>query len=633
MPVSSVKVDNHLPSLLVNGEALAPCGYMSYQIEKADYDSFIALGYKLIFVPVYAGDRGINPMSGIRPFYPGFWIGKDKYDFSVVDRNFKQVTKTYKPGEIWIIPRVMLEPPSFWEEDNPYELCRDFSGKSVHQSYSSEIWLEDTKKTMTAFQDYLNKSGIDEYVVGWQIACGWTEEFMRPMIYPMQLTDYSSTSSKSWRNHLRDKYKSLDGLNESWTTSFKSFDDIRVPSPAERVYLPEDTVKYPAIVAEYNMFRSVETASALVNLAGFAKRITGGNRVIGAFYGYAGTRFGHDALDVVLNSPDVDFLASPFAYDTQRAPGTDWVLLGAIGSARKHNKIWFTECDVRTHLSSPISVSMPHANPIGNTMYDGKIWYGPDDEETSIHQMRKVVAKTISAGAGMWWFDMWGGWFKTEKYMETIDNSLKLFESQLNEKSVAEVAIIYDTYARSKYPNNAGLEGFLQVLSRTGAAYEQFALTDIDSLDLKVYKSIVLLNVHERVPEIDKWKNRNHSIIYVASEYFDEKDDKSCPCKEGQVFVGEEYQKYVFLDIPSACALREAFQTSGVHIYSFTEDIVYAYGKMISIHATSDGEKRLFLPEKLSLEDAYTGEKLVPCDYFSDFSMKKGETRVFRILQ
>ena len=141
MPTSSVIVENHLPTLLVNGEAMAPCGYMSYQIEKADYDSFVALGYKLIFVPVYAGDRGINPMSGIRPFYPGFWIGKDKYDFSVVDRNFKQVTKTYKPGEIWIIPRVMLEPPSFWEEDNPDELCRDFSGKSVHQSYSSEIWL------------------------------------------------------------------------------------------------------------------------------------------------------------------------------------------------------------------------------------------------------------------------------------------------------------------------------------------------------------------------------------------------------------------------------------------------------------------------------------------------------------
>ena len=632
MPTSSVIVENHLPFLFVNGEAMAPCGYMSYQIEKADYDSFIALGYKLIFVPVYAGDRGINPMSGIRPFYPGFWIGKDKYDFSVVDRNFKQVIKNYKPGEIWIIPRIMVEPPSFWEDENPDELCRDFSGKSVHQSYSSEMWLEDTKRAMTAFQDYLDDSGIDEYVVGWQIACGWTEEFMRPMIYPMQLTDYSSTSSRSWHKYLKDKYKCVESLNESWTTSFKSFDDIRVPSPAERVYLPEDTFKYPDIVAEYNIFRSVETAKALVTLAGFAKKITGGNRVMGAFYGYAGTRFGHDALDVVLNSSDVDFLASPFAYDTQRAPGSDWVLLGAIGSARKHNKIWFTECDVRTHLSRPISISMPHANPIGNTMYDGKIWYGPDDEETSIHQMRKVVAKTISAGAGMWWFDMWGGWFKTEEYMETVDNSLKLFESQLNEKSVAEVAIVYDTYARSKYTNNAGLEGFLQLMSRTGAAYEQFALTDIDSLDLKAYNSIVLLNVHERVPEIDKWKNSNHSIIYVASERGDDANSKVCPCKEGQVYLGEEYQEYVFSDVPSAGALREAFQTAGVHIYSFTEDIVYAYGKMISIHATSDGEKRLFLPQKSSLEDAYTGEKLVPCDYFSDFSMKKGETRVFKII-
>lgn len=56
----------------------------------------------------------------------------------------------YKPGEIWIIPRVMVEPPSFWEDENPDEPCRDFSGKSVRQSYSSDIWFRDTEKAMTA---------------------------------------------------------------------------------------------------------------------------------------------------------------------------------------------------------------------------------------------------------------------------------------------------------------------------------------------------------------------------------------------------------------------------------------------------------------------------------------------------
>ena len=50
---------------------------------------------------------------------------------------------------------------------------------------------------------------------------------------------------------------------------------------------------------------------------------------------------------------------------------------------------------------------------------------------------------------------------------------------------------------------------------------------------------------------------------------------------------------------------------------------------MVSIHAVSDGEKRIFLSEKSNVKDAYTGEKLQPCDYFFDFAMKKGETRVF----
>ena len=568
-------------------------------------------------------------MSGIRPFYPGFWVGKDRYDFSVAEENLRKVIADYKPGEIWIIPRVMVEPPSFWEKENPNELCRDFSGKSVHQSYSSDVWFRDTEKAMAALQDFLVKSKIDEYIAGWQIACGWTEEFMRPMIYSMQLTDYSNTSTKAWQKYLNEKYKNIEALNREWLTSYPSFDELSVPPPAERVYFPEGETKYPTPVAEYNRFRSVETANALITLARFAKKITGGNRVVGAFYGYAGTRFGHDAVDLVLNSPDVDFLASPFAYDTQRAPGTDWVLSGVLGSTRLNHKLWFTECDVRTHLSRPISVAMPHANPIGNTMYDGPIWYGPDNEDVSVHQMKKAFVKTMSMGGGMWWFDMWGGWFKTEKYMDTIKKSLALYASQSNEKTVTSVAVVYDTYARGHHRKNASLEGVLQELARTGAAYEQFALADMDKLDPDQYKAIVLLNTHTLVPALAKWKKDNRSILYVSSAFEESADSRAYPCKDGKVHVGNGYQEYFFSDVPTSQALREAFLTSGAHIYNFTDDIIYAYGKMVAIHAASDGEKRIFLPEKSIVTDAYSGEKMQPCDYFFDFTMKKGETRVF----
>jgi beta-galactosidase len=455
---------------------------------------------------------------------------------------------------------------------------------------------------------------------------------MRPMIYPMQLTDYSHTSAAAWRRYLQEKYRSVDVLNQKWMTSHPDFDAIPVPSPAERVYLPDGETMYPASVADYNTFRSVETADALITLARFAKELIGRNRVVGAFYGYAGTRFGHDAIDRVLNSPAVDFLASPFAYDTQRAPGTDWILQGALGSTRLHHKLWFTECDVRTHLSRPLSQSMPHANPIGNTLYDGPIWYGPDSEEVSICQMRKAVAKTICMGAGMWWFDMWGGWFHTDACMDTIRKSKELYQTLAQDTSVAQVAIVCDTYARCTYTDNASLEKVLQAISRSGVAYEQFSLTDLDKLDPGQYKSLVLLNVHTVAPALTRWKNGHHSIVYIASASDPDMDGTRCPCESGSVYIGHGYQEYFLSDLPSPRALREAFLMSGAHIYTFSDDMIYAYGKMVAMHAASDGEKRIFLPEKRNhIKDVYTGETLVPCGHFFDFPMKKGETSVFRV--
>lgn len=224
---------------------------------------------------------------------------------------------------------------------------------------------------------------------------------------------------------------------------------------------------------------------------------------------------------------------------------------------------------------------------------------------------------------------MWGGWFKTEKYMETVKKSHELYTSQAKEKSVAEVAVIYDTYARGYCRKNASLEGFLQAISQSGASYEQFSLTDMGKINPDQYKAIILLNVHTSVSESAKWKKQNHSILYVSSAFDEITEGKIYPCTDGKVHVGKEYQEYFFSDMPSPQALREAFLTAGVHIYNFTNDIIYAYGKMVSIHAASDGEKRIFLPEKSKVKDAYTEEEMIPCDYFFDFPMKKGETMVF----
>ena len=51
MPVSTIVSNGTLPVLTINGREVDPCGYMSYQAEKADYKGFVRAGYKLLFVP------------------------------------------------------------------------------------------------------------------------------------------------------------------------------------------------------------------------------------------------------------------------------------------------------------------------------------------------------------------------------------------------------------------------------------------------------------------------------------------------------------------------------------------------------------------------------------------------------
>ena len=70
---------------------------------------------------------------------------------------------------------------------------------------------------------------------------------------------------------------------------------------------------------------------------------------------------------------------------------------------------------------------------------------------------------------------------------------------------------------------------------------------------------------------------------------------------------------------------------SGVHLYSLTEDVVYADSRFVCIHAAREGWKRLYLPEPAAFCDAWTGEEQTGRVRFADFYMKAYETRTFRL--
>ena len=77
--------------------------------------------------------------------------------------------------------------------------------------------------------------------------------------------------------------------------------------------------------------------------------------------------------------------------------------------------------------------------------------------------------------------------------------------------------------------------------------------------------------------------------------------------------------------------LREIARSAGCHIYTDSDDVLYASKNFICIHASTDGEKKIKLPKLCSLYELY--EKRYYSHDSSDavFNMECGETLTFEI--
>ena len=672
---SKIIRSNEIFLLEIDGKTIPMYGYMSYQPEKATYEAFKKAGVNLFFTAVYAGDRGINQNSGIRPFRPGFWKGYDQYDFSTAERDFRRILGDSKPGEVYLIPRLMVEPPSWWEAENPDELCRDAQGTPVHHSYCSDKWKRDTEHMFEAFRDWLRDSGFDAYVPGWHIACGNTEEFLRPEHHPMQYTDYSPCALRAFRTWLPGKYDSAETLNTAWHTAYASIDDAQFASPAARMFgsAANSALHDPAYeqqTIDTYEFLNEMNARAVIDLCAAAKRVTGGNQIIGAFFGYSisDPEIGHHAAHIVFESDAVDFLASPFMYTDNRASGVDWGFPGSVASAMLHGKPWFVEADVRTCFSEPISRCMPHADPVVNRAYDGPVWLGPDTVDGSLGQMTKALARVLTHNTAVWWFDMWGGWYDHPRFMEFHRAAAEIYKEHSasgGSKNAAPVAVFLDDAFFNRVSPLAGLAwlycDLCKKLGFTGTPYQLYVLDDLALVDpadfrLAIFGPTAEISwTEDRLRALDSWKNSGRILMYLDAERTDPSaasgisygtagfdrqpgDTLITTDNSGKVMTilrrhpVENYSVFCTTEqILSDEFLRRMILAAGGQIYNFNGDCIYASERYLAVHAASDGIKRLCVPCKAHLVNALTGETLPGNESFVDVMMTKGETLLLEI--
>lgn len=680
---------DHIHLIEINGQLHPLYGYMSYQPDKACWEAFREAGVKLFFAPVYAGDRGINQQSGIRPFLPNIWLGYGQYDFSAAEQVFRQIIGRCKPGEVYIIPRLMVEPPSWWEKENPTELCLDAQGTPVHHSCCSKKWLHDTEIMMTAFRGWIHASGWSEYVAGWHIACGNTEEFLRPQLHPMQYTDYSKCARSSFAEWLRKIYASTDELNAAWHTKYAHWDDIQLASPAQRMFTHKGDLR--DIQAERQAidtyrFLNEANARAAVRLCEAAKRATNHEIVIGAFFGYSlmNPDIGHTAADIVFSSDSVDFLASPFTYTQLRKPGIDLPFPGCVASSMLHDKPWFMEADIRTCLSRPISQCMPHADPYVSRAYDGPVWLGPDTVEGSLGQMKKAFSKVLTHNTAVWWFDMWGGWYDQPDFMAFHKKAADIYRQHAlsgGSPCAAPVALFvnedFANETRPESPLNAwAVHELYARMGFTGTPFRQFTFSDFEKVDPAEYRMAIFLTpsrwTNEQLTALDSWKKDGRMLAFLgpvdASEasgigliYFDRLE--KLPSQPGQpaamrvpairfepdahdiiMSTGDDglptavlrctadFTVYAATELaPSADLIRKLVCAAGGQVYCFDGDVIHASDTYVAIHAAKDGIKRICVPCKARLVNVFTGETLPGNETFIDVAMKTGDTLVLEI--
>ena len=553
---SQLQTVGGVPALVVNGEAIPQTAYMTYYTERGRYADFQKIGYELFSVSLSFSSQTINEATQSPPFSKGIY--DEVYDggrpnYAYIDQAMEKIL-TACPSA-YIFPRVNVSLPKRWEEENVDELC-DF-GYTAHRRacFSSEKWAEEVKRLLRDFIAYIESSAYKDRVIGYQIAGGNTEEWFS--------FDLKGSIGKRSREGFERR------LLETGTENGEE--------------------NYYAYLSEVVAGRLCE----------FAKECVQNRLVVGVFYGYTlecpSRTSCHHALDKVLESENIDFICSPVSYANFRSTGMDHVNMLPLDSLKLHGKLYFAECDQRTHLTRP-----PNALPAYNTW----IWQ-PTEKENTLEILKLLFARALTHGHAMWWFDMWGGWYADSEYLSLMKRAREIAVEALplSKKSSARVAVFIDekAYATLKDGDKRLIVGrdFRHTLGLTGVPYDIYLLSDFDlaagSYDAAVF--LVTYPTETMLSRIERAKKEKIPTIVID---------------EGNMGMSVE-------------ELRSRYEEVNILPLINRRGVVYESESHVFLHTAEEGEYSFELGGQACFCDEFTGK-----EYVFPTVLKKGVSLLFK---
>lgn len=488
------------------------------------------------FPYTYSGESSSFSDSGYHIYrisLPTGWCGPDTYDYSDTDAILQSVVD--KDPMAKFIPLVWWsssEEASWWPLYCPEDQCvscdpitsvkttkfpqviddcerqklslrKKYHGQDPsYVSYASKRWQNAVTIAARKFVDHIDQSPYSDRVLGFYVSGGHSYEWMYWGAFIWDgLCDYSQPMQEYFREWLKKKYLDCNLLSNSWKQKITSFANVLIPDASRRYVKFEDVLFDPEIdqdIVDYHYCISDLIADTAVNLCSVMKKSSKNKRLCGLFYGYCFTHGGgkglsnpqmksHLSFNKILESEDVDFVASPYDY-AYRGVGGVHTSQSLHSSVLQRGKVYISSIDIAVYGDEDGGGPMAGVKPNN--------W-----SETNALLVRDFGA-ALCSGISMSWVDLKGGSFRHPK-IKSILGQLKAIEEKYCKKercSNAEIALVVCNRSQAwmRYDQRLTIPLFSvqkqQYAGEIGAPFDCILQDEILRGGCKKYKLYIFLN-------------------------------------------------------------------------------------------------------------------------------------------
>lgn len=509
--VSSVEIYNGIPTLMIDGQPTASYFYLRPDLDaylQTDAESRIGSSGLELYV-TYGGSLY---KGGCAPI----WLEDGTIDYAAFDAVIYDTLAA--SDDALVMVNIGMFAPKWWLEQNPDHRAQAHNGSSYipldDASLGSEKFRQEAGTVLRSLLAHMKEQNYYNRVFGIKISGGQSYEWMHLGTGVDQGPDYSAASQEGFKTYLKKKYGTDAALQAAWGNNQVTLETAAAPGwdarcASSNVYLGDaDTGALSRNMVDWNLYLNESSADSFLYYCQIAKEVTENQIIVGGYNGYLWTSnsydsqgMAHTAMDRVLDSEYVDWIASPIAYN-ERLLGQSSTYMALLDSVQAHGKLYIAEQDNRTCLSDT------YAGKSWDAEWDYKIGQTRTMADT-IYQQKRDFANALVNGAGLWQFDMYGGWLDDDQIYDYFRDAKAEYDLSvhLNRNTVNEVAVFVgdETYgyltAENSNMSYTLLEPMLMQqrkhLAAMGAGYDTYAMSTLLEGKVPSHKLNIILSPFE----------------------------------------------------------------------------------------------------------------------------------------